>query len=182
LLTNVKVEFDGFTASELEPAAIGDLFAERPVVLFGKWKGEKRGSIIVRGISGEGEYVQKFAVAEARAMESTSALAYLWARHRIATLADYNQVVASDERVQEVTNLGMTYNLLTAYTSFVAVDELVRNASGPAQLVKQALPLPHGVENSAVGAQIATTPEPGAWLIVLVAIAVIGFHRARRIA
>ena len=182
LLTHVTVDFGEFEVAALEPSSIPDLLAERPVVVFGKWKGEKKGTISVRGMSGTGEYVQKFALSEARALESTPALAYLWARHRIATLGDYNQVRASDERVHEVTNLGLTYNLLTAYTSFVAVDELIRRPGVPAQLVKQALPLPQGVENSAVGAQIATTPEPGAWLILCVLVAVIGFHRARRTA
>ncbi len=63
-------------------------------------------------------------------MRIYGALRYLWARHRITLLSDYNRLKASDERVQEVTNLGLTYNLLTAYTSFVAVDTQVRLEDG----------------------------------------------------
>ncbi len=75
----------------------------------------------------------------------------MWARHRIALLSDYNRLSPQDERVKEVTNLGLTYNLLTQYTSFVAIDTQVRLKDGKAQTVKQPLPLPQGVSDYAVG-------------------------------
>jgi len=45
----------------------------------------------------------------------------------------------------------MTYNLLTAYTSFVAIDSQVRLVDGQAVTVEQPLPLPQGVSNYAAG-------------------------------
>jgi Ca-activated chloride channel family protein len=75
----------------------------------------------------------------------------LWARHRIALLSDYNRLSPQDERVKEVTSLGLTYNLLTQYTSFVAIDTQIRLKNGKAQTVKQPLPLPQGVSDYAVG-------------------------------
>lgn len=48
-------------------------------------------------------------------------------------------------------NLGLKYNLLTAYTSFIAIDSEVRNNTGETATVKQPLPLPEGVNNNAVG-------------------------------
>jgi len=50
-----------------------------------------------------------------------------------------------------VTNLGLTYNLLTAYTSFIAVDSQIRLIEGQPTTVKQPLPLPQGVSDYAVG-------------------------------
>jgi Ca-activated chloride channel homolog len=47
--------------------------------------------------------------------------------------------------------LGLAYNLLTAYTSFVAIDAQVRLQDGQAVTVKQPLPLPQGVSEYAVG-------------------------------
>lgn len=182
VLTHVHAEFGAFQAYDGEPASIPDLLAERPVVLLGKWKGAAEGAITVRGRSGAGEYVQTFDVAKATRVNSTEALGYLWARKRIATLADFNALRPDDERTREVTNLGLTYHLLTAYTSFVAVDEEVRNKGGGMSPVKQPLPLPAGVENSAIsggGAPISTTPEPSTWLLLLVAAAILGFSRNR---
>ncbi|HXK55377.1 MAG TPA: trypsin, partial [Gammaproteobacteria bacterium] len=53
--------------------------------------------------------------------------------------------------------LGLQYSLLTRYTSFVAVDETVRNTAADTTNVKQPLPLPKGVSNLAVGRPM---PEP----------------------
>jgi len=67
---------------------------------------------------------------------------------------------ADDKRVQEITALGLDYNLLTAYTSFVAIDSQVRNKDGRPETVKQPLPLPQGVSDYAVGqAQYAYAPS-----------------------
>jgi Ca-activated chloride channel family protein len=176
MLTHIKVDFGGFDVYDVEPVSFPDLLADRPTVIFGKWKGAAQGTITLRGKSGAGEYVQPFPLAQSKPLESSNVLAYLWARNRIASLADYNQLEREDERVKAVTNLGLTYNLLTAYTSFVAVDETVRNTSGNSQLVKQPLPLPAGVENSAVGAAIQTTPEPETWMMIFVIAGILGFR------
>jgi Ca-activated chloride channel family protein len=68
--------------------------------------------------------------------------ALLWARHRITVLSDYNRLRPDDSRIGEVTRLGLDYNLLTAYTSFVAVDTLVRTDGLRPTTVKQPLPCP----------------------------------------
>ena len=183
LLTHVALDFGGFDVYDVEPATIPDTFAERPTVVFGKWKGAPQGIVALRGQSGSGEYAQQFPVAGIKPLDGTNALAYLWARSRIASLSDYLQLDRSDENVKAITNLGLTYNLLTAYTSFVAVDEVVRNVGGKLQTVKQALPLPQGVENSAVGGAVPTAPEPATWMLFAIASVVLGyrFYRARKI-
>lgn len=182
VLTQIGADFEGFEAYDIEPASVPDMLADRPVVLFGKWKGEAKGTITLRGKSGSGDFVQQFPLAGATTVESTQALGYLWARKRIATLGDYNQLKADDERVKEITNLGLTYNLLTAYTSFVAVDDVVRNPGGTNERVKQALPLPARVENSAVGAPVSTTPEPETWMLLGVLAVILGLkiYRTRK--
>jgi Ca-activated chloride channel family protein len=53
--------------------------------------------------------------------------------------------------VRQITELGLKYNLLTAYTSFVAIDSEVRRKGGDVSTVKQPLPLPEGVSDYAVG-------------------------------
>jgi Ca-activated chloride channel family protein len=78
------------------------------------------------------------------------ALRQLWARQRIQMLSDYDQFGQDADRRLEVTRLGLAYHLLTAYTSFVAVDTQVRNHGG-STTVTQPLPLPEGVSDAAVG-------------------------------
>lgn len=61
-------------------------------------------------------------------------------------------------RIKEVTRLGLTYNLLTEYTSFVAIDSLVRRKDGEITTVKQPLPLPEGVSDYAVMSKSMAAP------------------------
>ncbi len=151
VLTGITVDFGGFQIYDVEPASIPDLLADRPLIVFGKWRGKPLGSIEVRGTSGKKSFTERLDVAHTRPLEANSALRYLWARHRIALLSDYNRLSPKDERVQEVTSLGLTYHLLTAYTSFIAVDTQVRVVDGKAVTVTQPLPLPQGVSDLAVG-------------------------------
>lgn len=151
VLTQVTVDFKGFSAYDVEPVAVPDVLAERPVLVFGKWRGKAKGTIALGGIAGDGRYAETLDVGKAKPTSSNEALRYLWARHRIALLSDYNRLRSSDRRIREVTDLGLRYSLLTAYTSFVAIDSEVRNADGTPSAVKQPLPLPQGVSDCAVG-------------------------------
>jgi Ca-activated chloride channel family protein len=100
----------------------------------------------------------------------------LWARSRIAELSDYGASNVSDERAKEITQLGLKYNLLTQYTSFIAVRETVTNQSGSADDVDQPLHLPVGVSDMAVGSE----PEL-VWLIVAsLLVGLVMFIRWRR--
>jgi len=151
VLTQVKVKYNGFAAYDVEPVSIPDVLAERPVTIFGKWRGKPQGKITLTGISGEGKYTDTIDVSSTKPSKENSALRYLWARHRITLLSDYNKLRSNDRRIKEVTELGLSYNLLTAYTSFVAIDTEVRNTNGKPTTIKQPLPLPQGVSDYAVG-------------------------------
>ncbi len=161
-LTNVKVAFEGFDAYDVEPAAVPDLFASRPVVVFGKYRGQATGAIKVSGLTGRGAYAKTLQVGDYTPDQGNTALRYLWARHKIAALADLNRLRKDDRRVAQVTALGLKYNLMTAYTSFVAVDQRVRNYSGEFATVKQPLPLPQGVANAAIGGHPPSIARPSA--------------------
>jgi Ca-activated chloride channel family protein len=162
VLTKVKVDFGKFDVYDVEPLSIPDVFAERPVIVFGKWRGKPVGEMTLHGLTSSGPYVNKIDIRKEKPLKSNSALQYLWARHRITLLSDYNSLHQDAERIKEVTQLGLTYNLLTAYTSFVAIDTEVRLVDGQAVTVKQPLPLPEGVSDYAVGrgsvAQKSMTP------------------------
>lgn len=152
VLTNIKVSFSGLNVYDAEPLNVPTLFADRPLLIYGKYKGQATGKITITGKTGEGNFNKTFDVGSIKASKENSALTYLWARHRIMLLDDYGKVSGETEDLKkEVINLGLKYNLLTAYTSFIAIDSEVRNNTGTSTTVKQPLPLPHGVSNYAVG-------------------------------
>jgi Ca-activated chloride channel family protein len=147
LLTDIKTNFKGFATYDVEPISLPDLFAERPLVLFGKYK-KASGSILVTGKTAGGNYKKEISINSLMEDSNNSAIKYLWAREKIARLDDYGKVGADVK--DEVTKLGLKYHLMTQYTSFVAVDKIIRK-TGEVVTVKQPLPLPQGVSDYAVG-------------------------------
>jgi len=150
VLTNLKITTNGFPVQDLEPMQLPDVLADRPVICLGKWTGEAKGTVTLSGLSGAGPWSQTFEVGKVRDRDH-GALRQLWARQRIQMLSDYDQFGPDSDRKAEVTRLGLAYHLLTAYTSFVAVDTQVRNAGGSSTTVTQPLPMPEGVSDAAVG-------------------------------
>jgi Ca-activated chloride channel family protein len=178
VLTNVRVSYRGFGAFDVEPEAQPDLFAERPVVVFGKWQGAKEGQIDVTGRTATGTFAKVIDVKDSVHRPEHAALPQLWARSRIARLSDFSFKRDDPESIREVTTLGLTYSLLTRHTSFIAVMEEVRNAAGQAKDVDQPLPLPAGVSDLAVG--YGSGAEPGVWILLLGSVAVMAIAARRR--
>lgn len=153
VLTDVAVRAVGFEVYDVQPGNLPDLFARRPVILFGKWRGDITGTFELTGRTGHGDYSQTLDVSGVQADEGNRALRYLWARSKIGELSDYGSDQVTDARVREITDLGLKYNLLTPYTSFIAIREKIVNPNAPAQDVDQPLPLPAEVGNMAVGSE-----------------------------
>ena len=72
--------------------------------------------------------------------EKNIALKYLWARKKIQLLDDYSNVKFSDSLKNKITKLALKYNILTKYTSFVAVDNVKRTDGKAQTTVNQPLP------------------------------------------
>ena len=182
VLTDIQVRPVGFNIYDVNALKFPDLFAQRPVILFGKWRGPVAGAIELTGKTGQGDYISRLDVAASQPDEANHALRYLWARSRITELADYGSSDVSEVSARQITELGLKYNLLTRYTSFIAVREVVTNPTGSAEDVKQPLPLPMRVSDLAVGsgAEVGTEPEL-IWLIAgVLLLATIMLVRSRR--
>ena len=173
VLTGIDVKFHGFDVYDVEPGAIPDLFASRPIVVIGKWRGDAVGSIELSGKTGRGAYQTSLPVSPGSADASHNALRHLWARTRIADLSDFGPSTPGEDRVAQITSLGLTYGLLTRYTSFVAVQEMVRRTSESADEVDQPLPLPAGVSDLAVG--VTSGSEPNIVWTASIVVALLGW-------
>lgn len=182
VLTDIQIRAVGFDIYDVQPLRFPDLLAERPVILFGKWRGAVTGSFELRGRTGRGDYSTSLDVRGIQPDEANRALRYLWARSRIAELSDYGSRDVSADRIKEITSLGIKYNLLTQYTSFIAVLEEVRNPTGDAKDVNQPQPLPLGVSDLAVGEDTEAGSEPElVWLSLLsLVLALVMMVRLRR--
>jgi Ca-activated chloride channel homolog len=156
VLTDINITFNGLDVYDLAQESYPDIFAERPVIIFGKYHGTPKGSIILSGNSGNGRIEQRIDLASAAPDPANSGLRYLWAREKIRQLDDLANIGYGTQELETmVTQLGLDYNLLTNYTSFIAIDTEVRNHEGNGTTVRQPLPLPEGVSNYAVGGCVA---------------------------
>lgn len=178
VLTQLKARFEGLEVYDVEPAALNalpDVLGGRPVLIHGKWRGEPRGQLVLEGAAAIGNHLEVVPVSAPDAQ--ASALRHLWARSRIQQLSDQEALEGGSGQREAITALGLSYSLLTQYTSFIAVDEVVRTAE-TAVPVNQPLPPPQGVSNAAVGAEVGaaipSTPEPAAWLSLLVVLGLVG--------
>ncbi len=186
VLAKVRIEAEGVDLSGIEPDPHPDVFAARPLIVTGTWKGEPTGKIVVRGIGGNGTPFEKsISLAETAAATGTDhpSLPVLWARERVRHLGDQPKNAAV---IRDITSLGLGYSLLTPYTSFLAIDETPRQEMAQlAQTVKQPAPLPKGVTASAIGnsgpamVQNGSVPEPGSIGLIAFLVVLMGLQRQR---
>lgn len=154
-LNNIEVIFDGIEAYDVEPYTIPDVFAERPIVVYGKYHGDPEGTITIQGGLADGTVTSALSFADyTEGIQENIALKYLWARKRIKLMSDYG--IASNETdtvsiEEEITQLGLKYSLVTAYTSFVAVDS--NSVAGA----------PGGGGDDDTGGGVTETDEPEAY-------------------
>jgi len=141
-----------------ESFTLPDVLSQRPIILCAKWPSgidERTGVIHISGQSGAGPWSADIRAADAVNLNGRGTLALLWARERLWDLKDLHaQRVDAEKQKAAIVELGLKYNLLTPFTSFVAVDLTPRisaESAVQAKKVTQAQPLPKGVSERAIG-------------------------------
>ncbi len=159
VLTNIQVQWEGEGAApELYPQAAPDLFANQPLVLFGKKKDRSNGFLKITGTAAGGkQYEQTLKVdfgnnsSPAIAQPGRSPIAQLWGRAKIKDLMNGMFGGETKSGVDAVTATALAYRLLSQYTAFVAVSEEVRvNPDGSRQKVEVPVEMPQGVSYTGV--------------------------------
>ena len=171
VLTRIQFNPGSFQAYDIEPASVPDMMAERPILIFGKYKGKPQGTVSLTGKVGRKPFKQSYNLSNLKADPANSALRYLWARERIKYLSylDNNQTPTA----KQILELGLKYNLMTQYTSFVAIDEEIVNKDGKQTTVKQPIPMPEGVSDYAVGHSAPTLSATSNKLRAVEAVAIV---------
>lgn len=132
VLTQARLGWQGADLYDLEPERLPDLFAERPIVVVGKFRGELAGKATIKGYSGGRPVTLSVDLSQAYTDPALSALPKLWARRRIDRLMDHsgcnhaNRCVEDDPARGEIIDTSLKHGLLTPFTSFIAVSGEVR--------------------------------------------------------
>lgn len=157
VLTNIQVKWEGEgSAPEIYPSNAPDLFAEQPLVLFGKKGDRANGKLKITGIAAGGERYEQTLDVNFGKDNSNLGIAQLWGRARIKDLM--NQMFGGEVKslVDAVTQTALNYRLLSQYTAFVAVSEEVRvNPDGGKVTVNVPVEMPQGVTFGVTSGEIA---------------------------
>ncbi len=154
LLTDVSVDWNGLPVSDVYPKVIPDLFSAKPVILSGRYSGNGKGMIRLKGKMSGRDFVREIPV-DFSAQPQHDVLATLWARTRVDDLMsrDFNgaqQGTMKDDVKQSIIKLGLDYRLMTQFTSFVAVEEMIVTDGGQPRRIDVPIEVPEGVNRSAV--------------------------------
>ena len=157
LLTDISVDWNGLPVSDVYPQRIPDLFGAKPVILTGRYTGAGHGVIRLNGKMSGREFVREIAVDFPEAEAQHNVLSSLWARQRIDDLMgqDYSGVQRGEmkpELKEAIANLGLEYRLMTQFTSFVAVEEMIVTDGGQPRRIDVPVEVPEGVNREAVDA------------------------------
>lgn len=160
VLSDVRLDVSGLTASDVYPTRIPDLFAREPLVIHGRLAGGGQGRIVINALSAHEPYSAAFRV-DTSLSSLHSGIVTLWARRRIDDLTESWRKAPSDEarlrQRAEIVENAVAYNVVTSFTSLVAVEEVVVNRAGQPRKTVVPIELPHGWQLDKVfGVQPAT--------------------------
>jgi Ca-activated chloride channel family protein len=144
VLTDVRIDWGGMAATDVYPAKIPDMFVGRAIVVTGKYAGVS-GGVSISGQSGSKR--RRIDLATDVSDTSMAFIAKIWARLRIADLVDRQSWEADPygELAAAIKSTALSYQLVSDYTSFIAVDASRVTEGGHGITVPQAVPVPAGV-------------------------------------
>ena len=145
-LADINIEWGTMRVGEVYPSRMPDLFVGRPVILTGRFNGQGETTIHVSGKAG-GEPVRVTVPVKLNGQTAAkNALPSVWARMKIADLADRATYDSDSDIPGTIKQVALDYGLMSAYTAFIAVDSSRRTEGSEGVTVPVAVPVPEGIK------------------------------------
>jgi len=163
VLTDIELDFGSLPVTELYPPRIPDLFSAKPVVVTGMATGSGQGKVVLRGKIVGQPFEREIALTLPKTRAANEVLSSLWARRKVDYLMSQDWLGAQlgqprTDTHEQVVALGLKYRLMTQYTSFVAVEELVVTEGGKARTIPVPVEMPEGVSYEGVFGEPSPAP------------------------
>lgn len=161
-MTDLQMDWGGLVIEDQIPARLPDLYAGKPLIVLGRYQQAASGTITLKG-NVSGQRVQMALELDLPEKESAhDSIGTVWARQRIRQIWNRNVGKETPQGRQEITKLGLKHQLMTQYTSFIAVEkELAEAPRG--KLLTKAVPvmMPEGMTEKSTGrSSAAAGPAP----------------------
>jgi len=182
LLTDISIDWSNLPVSDVYPRRIPDLFGIKPVILSGRYSGPAKGTIRLKGKLAGQDFERPITVELPETEADHDVLATLWGRRRIddlmrEELGSSEDPAAKAKKQEEIVELGLNFKLMTQYTSFVAIDDVIFTGTEDSEKVivehwsvaksnqlGYVNPLPGSV-SSGVSATVTVTSDPSANIV-----------------
>ena len=144
-LTDVTIDWGNMQVTDMYPYHIRDLFVGRPVILTGRFKGQRSTTIRVTGKVGDLTQEIAIGVNLDDSAVTHPGIACVWARKKIETLANQATYDNNPDLPEEIKQVALEYGLMSAYTAFIAVDSSRQTTGDHGITVVVPVPVPDGV-------------------------------------
>ncbi|MFO7567958.1 MAG: VIT and VWA domain-containing protein [Enhygromyxa sp.] len=154
ILEDMEVQWGGLAVEEVYPNAHLSLFASRSVVVHGRYRGALPPAVTLRARQPGSRKQVELPVTIASSDADDRILAALWARAKLAEIdaATWDGDLGRLEARDLITQIGLEYHLVTAYTSFVALDRSRVVGDGQPERIVQPVEAPEDVDAERAGA------------------------------
>ena len=146
VLQDVVIDWGNLDVEDVYPTVLPDVLASRPLIIHGRYAVGGEGVVTVRAKTMDGKPV-RFKVPVTLPSKTThgAAITSLWARARVEELSRALWDGYDQSAVDAITATGLEHRLVTAYTSFVAVDKS-RTVDGESVRIDQPVEAAEGVD------------------------------------
>lgn len=126
VLCDLSIEVEGIALSDMYPLPIPDLYCGETLYLLGRFHSSGRGKAVLFGRTRNEKFREEFTVEFPEKDDNNPVIETVWAKKRVEFLKDLereNPANKHDYR-DEILSIGLKYNLITPYTSLVAVEDV----------------------------------------------------------
>ncbi|MDX9722144.1 MAG: VIT domain-containing protein [Myxococcota bacterium] len=150
IATDLSIDWGGLEVSELLPVVLPDFLASRPVVIHGRYSKPGTATIRVTGKSENSRFELPVSIdLPGPSAEADKVLGVLWARAKIDELSR-DLWDGDNQQIQDsITQLGLDYRIVTAFTSLIAVDRSRTVGQGEPTTIVQPVDLAEDVSSMA---------------------------------
>jgi len=146
IITNIQLSMND--SYELVPKQIPDLFQGEPLIVFGKMLSTQTNHISFSGKTPNGIMQLNFPI-DFNTGQKESAISTLWGRKKISSLMNEYRLGNASVK-QSIIDVAMDHNLITKFTSFIAIENQIVNLSNQIDKVAIPVPLPKGWDYDAI--------------------------------
>lgn len=129
-ISNLAIDWGDLAVDDVFPEELPLLFPGEPLFIVGRYEGGGGARIKISGMIGDESWNERVRVELPFHDENNQAIASLWAREKIHQLERYildsEDEISHNSVVDMITSTALTYQIVSNYTSFVAVSEEVR--------------------------------------------------------